>query len=172
MRLMFMDEARFGRMNRPVRCWAPPGVRPVDGCQVIRQYTDAYTAVSPSDGQTCSLILPSMEKQCFQAFLDTLAGRFEGDLVCLITDGAGSHITHELDVPDNVELITLPPYSPELHPVEQIWALLRKHWFDNQIMRSMDAVETVLTKALTWLTDIPERLKILTRRAWATTPSP
>ena len=51
LRLIFMDEARFGRMNRPVRCWAPPGVRPVVDCQTVREYTYAYGAVSPTTGR-------------------------------------------------------------------------------------------------------------------------
>lgn len=167
-----MDEARFGRMNRPAACWAPSGTRPVIGCQVVRQYTYAYTAVSPEDGSTCSLILPSMETQCFQIFLNTLAARFPDDLLALITDGAGSHVTGELDVPDNVRLIQLPPYSPELNPVEQIWAMVRRHWFTNKVMDSMKAVEDRLTAALQWLTATPNALQTLCHRQWAATPTP
>lgn len=171
MRVLFMDEARFGRMNRPVACWAPHKVRPVIGCQIVRQFTYAYTAVSPIDGQTCSLILPTMHTSCFQLFLDALAARFPGELLALITDGAGSHITNELHVPDNVRLIRLPPYSPELNPVEQIWALIRRHWFANKVMDSMKTVESTLTSALTWLTETPDTLQTLCHRAWATTPN-
>lgn len=166
-----MDEARFGRMNRPAACWAPAGMRPVIGCQVVRQYTYAYTAVCPADGATCSLILPSMETQCFQIFLTTLAARFPNDLLALITDGAASHITTGLDVPENVQLIQLPPYSPELNPVEQIWALIRRHWFTNLVMDSMEAVEDRLKTALTWLTETPHALQTLCRREWAATPA-
>ncbi|MCB1769612.1 MAG: helix-turn-helix domain-containing protein [Candidatus Competibacteraceae bacterium] len=57
-RLMFQDEARFGRSSDPRRCWAPPGVRPVVGAPVVCQYTDAFAAVSPHDGTLDALILP------------------------------------------------------------------------------------------------------------------
>lgn len=167
---MFMDEARFGRINRPVRCWAPAGVRPIVGCQVVREYTYAYTAVCPADGRSCSLILPTMQTACFQAFLDELAIRFPDELVIMICDGAGSHGARELRVPENVRLLTLPPYSPELNPVEQIWALLRQRWFDNQIMPSMTEVERVLSDALNWLNNTTEALRTLTTRTWATAP--
>lgn len=165
-----MDEARFGRINRPVRCWAPAPTRPVIGCQVVREYTYAYTAVSPADGQTCSLILPSMETQCFQAFLDTLSARFVDDTIALVCDGAASHVTGELEIPDNIRLIGLPPYSPELNPVEQIWGKLRTRWFHNKVMDSMATVRRVLTEALNWLTTQTQALQTLCHRDWATTP--
>jgi len=167
---MFMDEARFGRINRPARCWAPPGVRPVIGCQVVREYTYAYTAVSPADGASCSLILPTMQTECFQAFLTTLSARFPDQLVVMICDGAGSHAANQLQVPQNIRLIGLPPYSPELNPVEQVWALIRERYFANKIMHSMSEVQQVLTCALNWLTDAAQALQSLTHRSWATTP--
>jgi len=165
---MFMDEARFGRINRPARCWAPPGVRPVIGCQVVREYTYAYTAVSPVDGASCSLILPTMQTECFGAFLAVLGARFPDELVVMICDGAGSHSAGELHVPENIRLISLPPYSPELNPVEQVWALLRERYFANKIMHSMTEVQDVLTEALNWLTTAAGALQTLTHRAWAT----
>jgi hypothetical protein len=63
-----MDEARFGRINRPVRCWAPPHIRPVVDCQIVREYTYAYGAVCPHDGVLDSLILPTMHSKCFELF--------------------------------------------------------------------------------------------------------
>ncbi len=70
---MFMDEARFGRMNRPVRCWAPAGVRPVVDCQTVREYTYAYGALCPDDGVLDSLILPSMHSECFGHFVSEIS---------------------------------------------------------------------------------------------------
>ncbi len=168
---MFMDEARFGRINRPVRCWAPARTRPVIGCQVVREYLYAYTAVSPADGQTCSLVLPTMQTQCFQEYLTVLAARFPDDLIVLVCDGAASHVTGELQIPENIRILGLPPYSPELNPVEQIWKKLRTHWFHNTVIDSIDEVETLLSRALTWLATETEDLKILCHRTWTTHPS-
>lgn len=57
-RLMFQDEGRFGRINKPKRCWCPKGIRPRIPCQIVREYTYAYAAVSPQDGKMVSLVLP------------------------------------------------------------------------------------------------------------------
>ena len=55
-RLMFQDEAGFGRINKPKLCWCGNGIRPVVPCQRIREYVYAYGAVSPVDGELFSLI--------------------------------------------------------------------------------------------------------------------
>ena len=57
-RLMFQDEARFGRINDPRRCWAPKGLRPEVGMQIVREYTYAFGAASPHDGVLDTLVLP------------------------------------------------------------------------------------------------------------------
>lgn len=57
---MFQDEARFGRISDPSSCWAPKGIRPEVAKQIIREYTYAYSAISPLDGSMDSLILPDM----------------------------------------------------------------------------------------------------------------
>src|SRR6516225_6741901 len=73
---MFADEARFGRMNRPRPCWAPPSVRPAVASQLIREFIYLYGAVSPMDGACAFLILPAADTECFQIFLDTMGKRF------------------------------------------------------------------------------------------------
>jgi hypothetical protein len=66
---MFQDEARFGRINKPRRCWAPQKVRPIVKSQIIRQYTYSYGAFSPLDGACDLLILPTMTIQAMNIFL-------------------------------------------------------------------------------------------------------
>ena len=73
--------------------------------------------------------------------------------------GAGSHTSGELKVPDNMRIITLPPYSPELNPVEQIWDLIRERHFANW----------VLANALQRLDDTPAELQTLANRTWIQT---
>src|SRR6516164_2560414 len=70
LRIMFGDEARFGRMNRPRPCWAPVGIRPEVACQLIREYVYLYGAVTPKDGTCIFLILPAPDTECFQIFLE------------------------------------------------------------------------------------------------------
>jgi len=80
LRIMFADEARFGRMNRPRPCWAPAAIRPRVAAQLVREYIYLYGAVAPKDGTCVYLIMPTSNTACFQAFLDVLlrttAGRY------------------------------------------------------------------------------------------------
>ena len=118
LRIMFADEARFGRMNCPRPCWAPARTRPQIASQLVREYVYLYGAVSPKDGTCVYLIMPAPDTECFQIFLKTLAGRYRRQFILLFVDGAGNHHSDDLDIPDNVMLHLLPPYSPELNPQE------------------------------------------------------
>ena len=90
-RLMFQDEARFGRITDPSRCWAPFPTRPVCKAMPIREYTYTYAAVSIADGRLDTLILPSANTACMQIFLDEIAVRFPGERIVMVADGAGWH---------------------------------------------------------------------------------
>jgi hypothetical protein len=163
---MFMDEARFGRMNRPVRCWAPPGVRPVVDCQTVREYTYAYGALCPRDGVLDSLIMPTMHAGCFELFVAEVARRHPGELVVLVCDGAGSHTASELSLPDNIRLLVLPPYSPELNPTEQLWDLIRERRFSNKAYDSLGEVEDDLAEELRSLEGEWETIRSLSAHPW------
>ena len=109
LRIMFVDEARFGRMNRIRPCWAPVGMRPDVAAQLIREYIYLYGAVSPKDGTCVYLIMPTSNTACFQAFLDVVARRFVRQDILLVLDGAPNHRSSELVLPDNITLLYLPP---------------------------------------------------------------
>lgn len=129
LRVMFADEARFGRMNRPQACWAPAGVRPEVASQLIREYIYLYGAVCPTDGTCAFLILPASDTECFQIFLNVLAKKFSRCHILLVVDGAGNHGSGDLVIPGNVTLASLPAYSPELNPQEHIWDEIREKIF-------------------------------------------
>jgi len=57
--MMAQDEGRFGRISRPKRCWAPPGVRPTAPVQLVREFVQVFAAVAPQTGELISLILPT-----------------------------------------------------------------------------------------------------------------
>ena len=90
MRILFADEARFGRINRPRPCWAPIGIRPGVASQLIREYIYLYGAVSPKDGTCIYLIMPTSNTACFQAF-NLAARKFAGQDILLVLDGAPNH---------------------------------------------------------------------------------
>ncbi len=145
---MFQDEGRFGRLSRPVRCWAPKGIRPVVRNGVVREYTYAFAAISPSDGVMESLILPWVNAETMSLFLATVSERHPDESILMVMDGAGWHIASDLVVPQNLRLLFLPPYSPELNPVEHLWDHIREKHFANRLFPSMKAVTDQLSSAL------------------------
>lgn len=85
-------------------------------------------------------------------FQDEVASRHPNDRIILVLDGAGWHRSHTLKLPHNLRLLMLPPYSPELNPVENLWDELREKSFHNRVFDSLDALENHLEAALciTW----------------------
>ena len=114
---MFQDEARFERISDARRCGCPRPMRPLCHAMVTQEYTYAYAAASVLDGQLDTLILPHVNGHCMQLFLDEVASRHPGERIVMALDGAGWHRS---------ESLTLPPYSPELSPVEHLWDDLRE----------------------------------------------
>jgi hypothetical protein len=156
---MFEDEARFGRINTPRACWAPPHTRPAVVAQAVRQYTYLYGAISPKDGLGAYLILPDMDAFCMQLFLQTVARKFKGEYIAMIIDGAPNHRAKNLEVPDNITLIFLPPYSPELNPKENIWDEIREKIFKNYALKSMRKVEQKLCEAVLYIDKNPKLVR-------------
>jgi hypothetical protein len=170
-RILFQDEGRFGRISDRRRCWAPLPSRPLVGHQVIREYVYAVTAVNPFDGKIFSLILPWVDAEGMSVFLRHTTQAFEGEACIMILDGAGWHRANNLHVPKTIRLIPLPPYSPELNPVEHIWAWLRDNTFQNMVFETLDQVMDTLCDALKNLSVKPDLVKSLTSFEWLTTLS-
>jgi len=162
LRIMFADEARFGRMNRPRPCWAPAGIRPKVAAQLVREYIYLYGAVAPKDGTCVYLIMPTSNTECFQAFLDTLSRRFSRQDILLVLDGAPNHRSGKLIVPRNITLQFLPPYAPEHNPKENLWDEIREKIFKNYALKSMDAVRDKLDEAILYIERNPEVVKSIT----------
>ena len=148
---MFQDEARFGRINDARRCWAPEGLRPEVPVQIVREYTYLFGAVSPQDGVLDTLILPEVNAEAMSLFLAEVAQRHQPDYILMVLDGAGWHRARDLVVPDQMRLVFLPPYSPELNPMEHVWEEIREKWFPNLVFSSLDAVEDRLVESVLYL---------------------
>ncbi len=119
--------------------------------QHIRQYTYAFAAIEPKTGESVSLILPEVNGQTMSLFLAEVASRYPEEQVVMVLDGAAWHKSKELVIPETMTLIFLPPYSPELNPVEQLWKGMRSQWFANRFFESMDVLEDALVEALRWV---------------------
>jgi transposase len=163
---MFQDEARFGRISDCRRCWCRRPVRPLVRKMLSRQYTYVFGAVSPVDGQFDALLLPQVTTQCMQLFLDEVASRHPDDNIVMVLDGAGCHVATDLCEPANLRLLHLPPYSPELNPVEHLWDELREKHFHNRIFPSMKVLERHLYEVVRAFELDTERIRSITRWPW------
>ncbi len=96
-------------------------------------------------------------------FLLTLSEQQSDERIIVCMDRAGWHTTQQLVLPENIIVWFLPPYSPELNPVELIWRELRAKYFNNKLFNTLDEVDSHLMFAITDFTADKERLKKLTK---------
>jgi transposase len=165
-KLMFQDEARFGRISDVRRCWAPRPVRPLCQAMLTHEYTYVYGAVDVLTGTLDSLILPHVNTECMQLFLDEVAARYPHERIVMVIDGAGWHCADALKTPDNIYLLKLPPYAPELNPIEHLWDELREKFFHNRVFHSLDALEDHLEAALKVLEAEPAKVASIVMWPW------
>jgi transposase len=165
-RLMFQDEARFGRMTRIRRCWSPSPLRPVVFNGYEREFTYVYGAVSPREGEMDWSMTPKMNTENMSAFLKQVSRAHPKEFIVMVVDGASSHKSKDLAVPENIRLLPLPGYSPELNPQEHIWDELREKEFPNRVFEHMNAVKNQLLHGLTTLCSDPTRIRSITNWPW------
>lgn len=161
---MFQDEAGFGRIAKPRACWTPLKKRPQVASHHIREYRYAFGAVSPQNGEHFFFILPYSKTDCMTLFLQELSKAFPEKRILLICDNAPWHKSNGLEVPDNIRILHILPYTPEMNPIEQVWAEIRKCGFANRIFSTLDQVMDQLCSTINTLTS--KRIKSITHREW------
>jgi hypothetical protein len=125
-RIWFQDEARVGQQGTLTRIWAKRGTRP--RIRRDRRFTWAclFGAICPERGTGAALVMPTVSIEAMNKHLAEISQCVSVSAIALlILDGAGWHSSPQLIVPDNIVLLPLPPYAPELNSVENIWDYLR-----------------------------------------------
>ena len=161
---MFQDEAGFGRINKPKYCWCEKGIRPSVPCHHIREYRYVYGAVEPLTGESCFVVMPYCNTESMNMFLEELSNTFPKDKIILVCDGAAWHKSGSLRIPENIELVFIPPYTPEMNPIEQIWKEIRKRGFKNEVFQSLQKVVDRLCDTMCSLSN--DTIKSITGRDW------
>ena len=159
---MAEDEGRFGRCDRPRRCWAPKPLRPAVPRQIVREWVYVFASVCARLGRLTSLILPGANTEMMNLFLAHLAQQFAAYFVILLVDRAGWHMTPRLIVPENIRLLPQPARSPELNPAEHLWEELREKELANRAFPALRPLENALCEGLRHLATDPERVRSLT----------
>ncbi len=161
-RVMWMDEARIGQQGTLTNVWAPRGSRPAAVKQTRYEWAYLYAAVEPATGFSSALLAPHVDTATMNAFLKILSGEIDaGDLVILLMDQAGWHKAKALVVPENIVILYLPPYSPQLNPVENLWGYMRSHYLSNRAYDGYDHLVQAAGDAYRALT--PEVIKSVCR---------
>jgi transposase len=144
------------------RVWAPRGSRPVVPLQNEYEWVYIYGAVNPQTGESCALVLPWANTEMMQLHLDALSTQLGPDRhAVLILDNAGWHGSKRLHVPENLTLLPLPAYCPELNPVERLWHWLKDHEFSNRVYPDPEVLLDAVADM--WNTLTAERIQSVCR---------
>jgi DDE superfamily endonuclease len=140
--LRCQDEARVGQKGRVChRCWFTRGQRPAGPCDQRCTWARLFAAVRPSTGQGFALVLPEASTRTMRVFLGKFAATPAADEhAAMVLDRAGWHGAHTLVVPGTVTLVPLPPYAPQLNPVERVWLYLRERHLSHRLLNGYDAM--------------------------------
>lgn len=163
-RLMYQDEAGFGRISKLGVCWAPGGVRPHVASHHIREYRYYYGAVDAHTGDSFFIIAGGCNSDWMNEFLRQLSLAYPEDYILLVMDNAVWHKAQSLQIPANIAFAFIPPYTPEMNPIEQVWAEIRKRGFKNKTFPSLTAVMDQLEEVIKRLSK--ECLKSIVNRQW------
>jgi len=131
---------------------------------MVREYMYVFGAVDPYSGDDCFIIAPKCNTEWMNAYLDVLSKKFIDDYILLCVDNAGWHKSKGLKMPKNIKLIYLPPRTPEMNPIEQIWKEVRKRGFKNILFKTIEDVISKLCVSLNSLS--PDCIKSITARDW------
>jgi len=159
--VFFFDEGRFGTMPTVGRCWGLKGFRVHSVVKPGYKNFYIYSSISPHTGDSFSLILPWVDTEMMNLYLEQFSSAFSDTDIMLIMDQAGWHGSKDLVVPGNITIELLPAYSPELNPVERLWQWLRRHVCRNRFFDSLDELTDKLFDAFQVLS--PTRLASLCR---------
>lgn len=148
LRIYFQDESRFGQQGTITNVWAQKGSRPTAVRQTEYEYLWVLGAVCPETGHAEGLLSPQLNTTIVNEFLAQFAGTIGADEhAVMLWDGAGFHASRQLRVPDNVTVVTLPAYSPELNPIENLWHYLKSHCWSNRAYHDYDELEQAAVDA-------------------------
>lgn len=163
------DEARVGQQGTLTYVWADKGSRPAAVKDLGYEWAYLSGAVCAGRGVGAGLVLPHANAAMMNLHLAEIGKTVTpGHHAVLVLDGAGWHQTGgRLRVPGNITLPHLPPYSPELNPVENIWQFLRQNKLSNRVFDTCEAIVDACCEAWNALMDSPDRIRSIATRTWA-----
>ena len=163
-----LDENPRGGKPIKRRVWAPRGPRPAAPGHHRYQWLYLYGFVRPASGEIVWFVSNAIDAAMFGALLEAFAreiGAGPDKHVILVLDGAGSHVAKDLQVPDGIELMFLPAYSPELQPAEHLWPLTDEA-LANTHFETLNDLDEALAERCRILADDPDQIRANTLFHW------
>ena len=159
----------MGQQGTLTRKWARRGTRPRAPRDTRYKWSYIFGAACPARGIAAGLILPYVNAEAMGLHLAEIANSVaHGAHALLIIDGAGWHGAKRLHVPDNITLLKLPPYAPELNPMENVWAYLRANKLAITVFDSYEDILNKCAAAWNFFANDTERITSITYRDWIT----
>lgn len=166
--LWFQDEMRVGQKNPITRRWARRGTRPRAPHDQRTAWAYLFGAICPAEGKGAGLVMPFCDTPAMQEHLIEIGRRVAPDAhAVVLLDQAGWHLAAALAVPDNITLLSLPPRSPELNPVENVLQFLRDNQLSNRVFKGYDDIVTHCCAAWNDFIHQPWRIRSIGSRTWA-----
>lgn len=147
-RVFFFDESRFGTHSKIGHAWLETGKRTPMPVKLGFKNFYLYSAIELGKGEHFTLEIPHVNTICMNVFLEEFSKNYPLDKILLVMDGAGWHRSKKLIVPNNIEIIYLPPYSPELNPVERFWEHIKRHTIRNKIYLTLNSIKDAVASFL------------------------
>ena len=168
--IWYQDEARVGQKGTHAYVWAEVGSRPAMVRDNRHDSVHLFGAICPSRGVGAAIIMPAVNTDAMNEHLKELSTQVAtGAHAVLVLDGAGWHQRGgRLRVPDNITLLSLPPYAPELNPMENVWEYLRGNKLSAGVWNSYDAIVEACADAWNWFVNDLARIRSIGTREWAT----
>jgi len=167
--IWFQDEARVGQKGGHTHVWAPKGSRPPMVRDVRHDSAYLFGAICAERGVGAAIIMPTVNTEAMNEHLKEISARVSACAhAVVICDGAGWHEPGgALVVLDNITLLPLPPYSPELNPMENVWEYLRANKLCSLVWDSYEAIVQACKTAWDFLIEDPDRIRSIGSRTWA-----
>ena len=166
--LWWADEARVGQKNKLTRRWARRGTRPRASTDQRTSSAYLFGAICPALGKGAGLVLPWCNIEAMNHHLSAIAQAVAPNAhAVLLLDQAGWHTSLRLKVPPNITIMPIPPRSPELNPVENLWQFIRNTWLSNRVFRSYNQIVDLCCDAWSRLLAQPLRIMSIGLRDWA-----
>ena len=165
--LWFQDEARIGQKGRVCRKWWKRGERPTGPCDQRFTFAYIFAAAKIGSDEAFALVLPEVNTATMQIFLDQFSKTLAKDEIAIMyADQAGWHGSNALAVPENIILLAIPPYTPQVNPVERIWLYLKERYLSLRLLNDYDAIVDAACAAWNKLIAESGRLTTLCNYPW------